>query len=201
MKQILYLRTDICDEELLAGGSVAHTLGVINGFQEVGYHVICATSCMQSILKKQNISKIIYLSNPKIFKFLRWKLNSFLSSFFFVKNVIFELKNENIEFIYQRYSLMNFSGVILAWWYKKKLVLEYNGSEYWVAMHWSTKKRWIKLEWLMSISEQMIVRNADIIVVVSQVLYQELLERGVKPHKILVTPNGVNTDQFQPQIK
>lgn len=198
MKRILYLRTDICDEELIAGGSVAHTLGVIHGFQDVGYHVVCATSCMHRLLERENLEQIITLKNPKILKWLRWKINSFLSSFFFARNVIFELKNENVEFIYQRYSLLNFSGVLLAWWYQKKLVLEYNGSEYWVAMHWSAKKRWMKLEWLMSKSEQIIVRNADSIVVVSQVLYQELVAKGVKPHNILINPNGVNPQQFYP---
>ncbi len=198
MKVILYLRTDICDQELFSGGSVAHTLGVINGFALLGYSIVCASSCMQQVLEKQNIEELITLKNPSILKCLRWKINSFLSSIFFFKNVLFELKNKNIEFIYQRYSLLNFTGLLLAWWYKKKLILEYNGSEYWVAMHWVEKRRWIKFEWLMKCVEQQNITRADMIVVVSQVLQEELIGCGVQPNKILVNPNGVDTQKFRP---
>ena len=35
-KKILYLRTDICDKPVIAGGSVSHTIGVIEGFIAAG---------------------------------------------------------------------------------------------------------------------------------------------------------------------
>lgn len=197
-KTILYLRTDICDEELTAGGSVAHTLGVIQGFSELGYGVVCASSCMQELLEKQKLKKIIKLSNPRWLCFLRWKINCFLSSFFFFFQAKQLLKDQDVLFIYQRYSLLNMTGVLLKWCYKKKLILEYNGSEAWIATHWITKKRWLTFKWLMNKVEKINLYNSDIIVVVSQVLKDELIDCKVDSGKILVNPNGVNAQVYKP---
>ncbi len=197
-KIILYIRTDLCNEELTAGGSVAHTFGVITGFMQLGYGVACASSCMHQLLKKLPFKKIIKLNNPKLLAPLRWKINCFLSSYIFFLKVVFKLKKKDIEFIYQRYSLLNMTGLLLAWWYKKKLILEYNGSEAWIASNWIEKKRWIKFEWLMKQVELVNILYADTIVVVSAVLKKELMLRNVSEKKILVNPNGVDTDLFSP---
>lgn len=199
-KTILYLRTDICDEELTAGGSVAHTLGVIQGFTDLGYDVLCASSCMYNLLKKQTLKECIKLSNPSWLRFLRWKINCFLSSFFFFFQARVLIKNQDVLFIYQRYSLLNMTGVLLKWVYKKKLILEYNGSEAWIATHWITKKRWITFEWLMKKVEHITIQNADTIVVVSQVLKSELLEQKVLENKILVNPNGVDAQLYCSEV-
>lgn len=193
---ILYLRTDICDEELTAGGSVAHTLGVIQGFKDLNYNVLCASSCMQELLKKQKLKQFIKLSNPVWLRFLRWKINCFLSSFFFFFQVKEMLKKGDVLFVYQRYSLLNMTGVFLKWVYKKKLILEYNGSEAWIASNWITRKRWLSFEWLMKKVELIAIHNADTIVVVSQVLKEELMNRGVQEKRVLVNPNGVDVDVY-----
>ena len=197
-KTILYLRTDICNEELTAGGSVAHTVGVISGFIDLGYPVVVASSCMHAILKKLPLLQLLELSNPQFLRPLRWKINCFVSSGIFFWHVLFKLKKKDIEFIYQRYSLLNITGLLLAWWYQKKLILEYNGSEAWIASNWIEKKRWIKFEWLMKRVELVNILYADIIVVVSEVLKEELLAHGVDGKKILVNPNGVDTNRFKP---
>ena len=197
-KTILYLRTDICDEELTAGGSVAHALGVIQGFNELGYKILCASSCMQKLLENQKLKKIIKLSNPIWLRFLRWKINCFLSSFFFFFQVQQLLEDQDILFIYQRYSLLNMTGVLLKWRYKKKFILEYNGSETWIATHWIAKKRWLTFEWVMNKIESVNLHNADTIVVVSQVLKDELISRNIDSNRILVNPNGVNAQVYKP---
>ena len=191
----------MCDQELTAGGSVAHTLGVIQGFVDLGYDVICAASCMQELLKKQKLKQLVKLSNPLWMRFLRWKVNCFLSSFIFFWQVKNRAKNQDVLFIYQRYSLLNMTGVLLKWVYNKKFILEYNGSEAWIATHWITKKRWLTFEWLMKKVEQINIHNADTIVVVSEVLKDELLEHGVAKSKILVNPNGVNVMKYKPGAK
>lgn len=193
---ILYLRTDITDQELTAGGSVAHTLGVINGFCELGYEVVCGSSCLGSVLDKAELKEFIRLSNPSWLKFLRWKLNSFLSSFFFFFQLKKIVKKYEIVCIYQRYSLLNMTGILLAWWYKKKLVLEYNGSETWVDIHWAKKKRLISGTTMINSIEYINIRCADYMVVVSEVLYDELVKRGIQSDKILVNPNGVDPFLF-----
>lgn len=200
-KIILYLRTDICDEELTAGGSVAHTLGVIQGFIDLGYEVLCASSCMQKLLKKQNLKHFVLLFNPAWLGFFRWKINCFLSSLFFFLQIRTLLKNHDVLFIYQRYSLLNMTGVLLKWVYKKKFILEYNGSEAWIATHWITKKRWLTFEWLMEKVELLNIHNADTIVVVSQVLKEELISRKVSSERVLVNSNGVDAIKYRSGVK
>jgi len=82
-KTIFYLRTDIYNKPLIAGGSVTHTLGVIEGFLECNYNVICASSLELEGFKQIPFTHFISLKNPRFLKFLRWKLNCLLSNIFF----------------------------------------------------------------------------------------------------------------------
>lgn len=199
MKTILYLRTDIIDYELTAGGSVTHTLGVIKAFAHRGYRIICASSCMITLLSgNTHVAAFLTLSNPRILKFLRWKINSLLSTLFFTIQIIHFVKKQKMDYLYQRYSILNSTGVLLKYILKKPLILEYNGSERWVTQHWSPK-RVIDLLWLIEKIELLNLRHADYITVVSQVLYQELQARGIAHKKIIINPNGVDTSTFDPQ--
>ena len=196
-KKILYLRTDICDTPLIAGGSVAHTLGVIEGFLSLDYSVMCASSLMHETLRALHVSSLCTLSNPRFLRFLRWKLNCLLSSFFFTLQTFRFIRNENIDFIYQRYSLLNCTGILLGKLKKIPLILEYNGSEVWVDTFW-TKQHWLSLRFLIAFFEKLNLKYAHLIVVVSQPLCDELVARGFSQEKILVNPNGVNTEFFNP---
>lgn len=202
-KNLLYLRTDICYAELTAGGSVAHTLGVIKGFQDHGYQVYCASSAMPSLLKKINGIFFQQLNMYPLFVFLRWKfgylrwrLECIFSSIFFVwqlKNIV---KKNHISLIYQRYSLLNCTGFILSKWKKIPFILEYNGSEVW---HYNQlgKNKWFKFNKLSRYIEKLNLIHADTIVVVSQALKDELQIYNID-HKILVNPNGVDATLFNP---
>ena len=105
------------------------------------------------------------------------------------------MKNNSIDFIYQRYSLLNATGVLLSLIKKVPLILEYNGSEVWVDTFWATKKR-MTLKWPIRLIEWVNIYYAHKIIVVSQALKNELMQRGVDQTKILVNPNGVNTSTF-----
>ncbi len=198
-KKILYLRTDICDKPLIAGGSVAHTLGVIEGFLSLGYSVLCASSLMHDSLQKLPLTALYTLANPSLVHFLRWKINCLLSSFFFTLQTIRYLRQEKIDFIYQRYSLLNCTGVLVSRIKKVNCILEYNGSEIWVDKFW-TKKHWLSLRALIKFFEHINLNYAHLIVVVSKPLKDELIARGYNASKILVNPNGVNTQLFNPAL-
>ena len=199
-KCILYLRTDICDEELTMGGSVGHTVGVINGFIQEGYDVVCASSCMLPILSKLPLTKLVSLENPKKLKFLRWKINCLLSSLFFFSQTKQLLNTYEVTAIYQRYSLLNVTGLLLSWWCNTELILEYNGSEVWVAKNWAAKKRLVDGSWIIALIEKWNITHADYVIVVSEVLKQELMERGIAASKVLVNPNGVDPLVFTPKV-
>ncbi len=75
------------------------------------------------------------------------------------------------------------------------LVLEYNGSEVWVARNWS---RPLAYEQLAIDAEEASLRHAHLVVTVSQVLADELVGRGVEPGRVVWHPNGVDAERFDP---
>jgi glycosyltransferase involved in cell wall biosynthesis len=194
-KTILYLRTDLGAQHLKAGGSVAHTLGVINGFMQLNHSVVCASSAMLDILSGVAFTEFLVLKNPSLLKCLRFKINGLLSTFFFTAQVLPLFKKHRFNFIYQRYSALNCTGVLLKKFKKIPFILEFNGSEVWVEQHWSPNK-FFKLLWLYRWCENYNVRNADHIIVVSKPLKDLLIHQGIAAEKILINPNGVDAQEY-----
>lgn len=197
-KKILYLRTDITYQELVAGGAVSHTVGVINGFIDLGIEVVVAAASMLQVLKKQSGLTLHTMQNPAWLRPLKWRINCLLSNVFFTLQAHALCKKNKFHTIYQRYSPLNFSGVLLSKWHKIPLILEYNGSEVWMDCQWSKKRRVHGIA-LMAWVERYNLKHAHTIVVVSDALKAELVERGVAAEKILVNPNGVNEHDFDPE--
>jgi glycosyltransferase involved in cell wall biosynthesis len=102
-----------------------------------------------------------------------------------------------ISFVYQRYSVHNYSGLQLARRLRVPFVLEYNGSEIWMSRHWS---RPLNYEDLAERIELLNVRGADLVVVVSRAMRDELAARDIDVARILVNPNGVDPDRYTPSI-
>jgi glycosyltransferase involved in cell wall biosynthesis len=95
--------------------------------------------------------------------------------------------------IYQRYSLHSFSGVWAAKTFNIPLVLEYNGSEVWMAQCWGDGLRWRALAERV---ERLNLLSAHTVVVVSTALKKELITRGVDSRRIVVVPNAVDVDMY-----
>jgi glycosyltransferase involved in cell wall biosynthesis len=112
----------------------------------------------------------------------------------FVAGVKEQLSGSRPTFLYQRHGRFVVAGALLARRLRCPLVLEYNGSEVWVTKHWDPTRlsRWLKL------CEEISLVAASVIVVVSDVLQQELIARGIPEDKILVNPNAVDPTQFYP---
>src|SRR6185369_4953183 len=100
-----------------------------------------------------------------------------------------------ISFVYQRYSLNNYAGLRLAHRLGVPFVLEYNGSEIWMSRHWG---RPLKYEAIASRIELLNVKGADLVVVVSRAMRDELAARGVAADRVLVNPNAVDPERYAP---
>jgi glycosyltransferase involved in cell wall biosynthesis len=107
------------------------------------------------------------------------------------------LEGRKLSFVYQRYGLNNYSGVELSEKFRVPLVLEYNGSEIWVGRHWDKP---LKYEKFSEAIELLCLQKSAVVTVVSRPLKDELVGRGVPAEKILVNPNGVDPDQYSPQV-
>jgi glycosyltransferase involved in cell wall biosynthesis len=192
---LVFLRTDHWFN-VKSGGSVSHLSGVIHGFRTMGYktHVI-STDVLMGVEKDQffhlcmptcelgrnlpNVPELLY--NDQLIKYIdsNWL-------------------NWSPSFIYQRYSLGNYVGAFLKHKYGTPYICEYNGSLPWMARHW--EKRRLFHERLMTRIELLNLKIADIIMVVSQPLKDELIMRGIDADKILVNPNGVDPDCYSPDV-
>jgi glycosyltransferase involved in cell wall biosynthesis len=103
--------------------------------------------------------------------------------------------SKEIDFIYQRYSRFNWTGVALSVVTGLPLALEVNGSEVWVSRQWDP----IGQLWLLKRFERINQRAADLIFVVSDVERHNLIDARVIPEKVIVNANGVDIDRFRPE--
>jgi glycosyltransferase involved in cell wall biosynthesis len=78
------------------------------------------------------------------------------------------------------------------------LVVEYNGPEVWIGRHWGSLTRYGEL---FDEIERRTLRAADLIVAVSQPLAAQLAAAGVEPERVLVNPNGVDLERFDPDAR
>jgi len=99
------------------------------------------------------------------------------------------------RFIYQRMSVGNYAGVKLSRHWNVPLISEYNGSEVWVAKTWG---RPLRYDALATRAEEVCLRHAHVIVTISDVLRDELIERGVSPERIVCYPNCIDPTLFDP---
>ncbi len=100
------------------------------------------------------------------------------------------------DFIYQRYARFSWAGVVAAARVQRPLFLEYNGSEVWVGRHWDHVGSLDLLERY----ERLNLRAAARIFVVSDVERKNLEAQGIPAGRIVVNPNGVDTELFRPGI-
>ena len=115
-------------------------------------------------------------------------------NFVFAQGVRRYLASSQPRFFYQRHFAFSIAGALLSRRFKVPLILEYNGSEVWMADHWDPNplRGWI------SLCEQVTLRSAARILVVSEVLRESLLQRGIQEDRVRVNPNAVDPDYFYP---
>ena len=190
---ILYIRTDLTFG-LRSGGSVTHVAGVINEFSRLqnGANLV-STDVIPTVSK--DISLHIVRPEPGL-----WDIPEISA---LTMNLSLESDLERLfgaslpRFVYQRYSLNSTAGLVFAHSHGVPFVLEYNGSEVWINRNWG---RVLQSEAIALRNEILNLMNADLVVVVSQVLAEELIRRGVPERRVLINPNGVDANVYRPDL-
>src|SRR5262245_24705794 len=188
---ILYLDANI-SLGAPVGGSIGHTSGVIGGFLDHGFTVDYA-SLKSPPTKRSNVHWLelnagMLLALPPELNYYRYAE--------LIKKRIAQLHGDGRwSFLYQRFSLHNFLGPQLGQALNIPVVVEFNGSEVWVAENWGTR---LALHDEAVVTERIALAQADLIVTVSDQLVQELLARGIPNERILIYPNCVDPDVFDP---
>ncbi|MDD5757819.1 MAG: glycosyltransferase [Desulfobulbaceae bacterium] len=190
-KSLLYLKTNLWFG-VKAGGSIGHIAGVVNGFLQAGYKVDFASAEAPVMVSPE--AKFLAVRPPASFG-LPYELNYYRFHRMFVQQVLAEGNSQNYAFIYQRMSVANYSGVVLARAWGIPLVIEYNGSEAWIAKNWG---RPLRFHDLAVRAEDAVLKHADLVVTISDVLRDELIERGVPAERIVNYPNCIDAEVFDP---
>ncbi len=100
------------------------------------------------------------------------------------------------DFIYERYSLWSFAGAQLATLLKIPFILEINSP----LIEEEKKFRTLNLEPLAKTIEKFNFSKAHKIMVVSEALKKYVVKKGTPSQKVVVLPNAVNSDLFNPQV-
>src|SRR5258705_10760022 len=173
------------------GGAASHIKGVIEALLELGATVDVVSNDVIAGLDGTKVPLTVL--QPGSFGGTRalFDINSNLD---FTQRAIPLIKQATPDFIYQRYARFGWTGVVSAMRTERPLFLEYNGSEVWVGRHWDRVGRLDLLERY----ERLNLQAAERIFVVSEVERRNLEKRGVVAEKIIVNPNGVDTEVFSP---
>ncbi|MDQ3103589.1 MAG: glycosyltransferase family 4 protein [Actinomycetota bacterium] len=190
-RRILYVRGNprMTWKGQAAGGAVTHMTGVVNGMLDGGMDVeVLAPGTLPGLR-----APVREVPMRRVFHFEPW-----LTTAAYAEDV--ERASDGIpaDLVYQRYAPGSLAGLRIAARRGVPLVLEYNGSELWVDRHWSASGRPSRGFEVQERIEQRMLEQASLIVVVSDPLREQLLRRGIHGERILVNPNGVDTDALAP---
>ena len=194
VNNILYLNSNLW-YGLRVGGSVGHISGVVNAFLNRGFSVDFAS--LGDRLMVNEDARFIKLRPPSTYAF-PGEVNNPVFANSVTRQLINNYRNQNKpDFIYQRLSVANISGVQLSKRWKIPFILEYNGSEAWVSANWGHRR----MRYYDDVvdAENACLRHANLVVTISDPLKDELIERGVNPNQIVNYPNCIDPKIFSPE--
>jgi glycosyltransferase involved in cell wall biosynthesis len=174
-----------------AGGAATHINGFVNAAISLGAEIRLISNDYIAGIERTRLTLI----DPE-------PLGVTSAAFDLRNNLIFsagalrEIEHAPVDLIYQRYARFSWAGVAASLRTEVPLFLEYNGSEVWMGKYWD-------MSGMMPLLEQFERLNLDAAVrifVVAEVERRNLLRAGVADEKIVVNPNGVDTEKFRPGI-
>jgi glycosyltransferase involved in cell wall biosynthesis len=171
------------------GGAVSHIRGVIGGLLQNRATVEVYTGSELPINDPK--PKLIPLASTR---FVSSEAATLRYNLTFARGVRADVTKFRPSMLYQRHGRFVLAGALLSRWLKIPLVLEYNGSEQWMARHWDPTRFRKHLE----LCECVALRAATKIVVVAEPLIEELAKQGVARERIVLNPNAVDPDVFRP---
>lgn len=114
-------------------------------------------------------------------------------SFLAYRQLARAVRDHKPDCLYERYNLFQPAGVWIKRRYRLPLLLEVN------APIFAERARYdgISLKWLARWSERFTWCNADVVLPVTRVLGDMVQQNGVASERIVVIPNGINTERFR----
>jgi glycosyltransferase involved in cell wall biosynthesis len=171
------------------GGALTHVTGFLSGLTQE--RASCEVFSGQPLQAPCEVRQIPGSRHLHLFR----EVETLSYNFRFILVARKLLRQKRPRLLYQRHGRFMFAGALLSRLTGIPLVLEYNGSEDWIAKYWDPARfsPWLRL------CERVSIKAASLIVVVSNPLKQRLMEVGVPAGRILINPNAVDPEWFYPQ--
>jgi glycosyltransferase involved in cell wall biosynthesis len=174
------------------GGSVGHVAGVANALHRAGKELRLVAVSEQPLIDPE--IKQVFVP-PHTLTAYPHELNRFRYHRKYLRAVLSETARFRPDFIYQRYSLNDLTGIFVRRKLGIPLVLEYNGSETWAQRHWGDP---LLFQAIAERIEAANLRQADLVVVVSEEIRKQVCSIGVREDRVLFYPNCVDLAIFDP---
>ncbi len=187
--RVIYLRTDheLAALRLSAGGSVAHTDGILRALKRRGHSVeMWCTGELAGLPMDVAVHRLPVVRRGNV----PTEIAELLSSI--AQTVSLRRRVGAPAVVYQRYSLNNLTGLLVARRSGAPLVLEANGSEA------SWRRQWSELRYprLAYVTERLLLAAADRVTAVSDNAARDLVDTGADRRRLRVVPNGVDVARF-----
>jgi glycosyltransferase involved in cell wall biosynthesis/ubiquinone/menaquinone biosynthesis C-methylase UbiE len=187
----VYLRTDYW-AQIASGGSYGHTCYVAKELAAVTERFVCFMASRFTLLDDYGLRQVVLpryseSSNETDLLAAHWHYYPLLKV---------ALEALRPAYIYERLVQANFCGAMLSRELGIPYIVEYNGSE--ISMSRTFGGVGLTHEDVFIQAEDVAFRQATMITVVSQVLKDSLIDRGVDAGKILVNPNGADPTVYAP---
>lgn len=172
-----------------SGGAISHIRGFLYGVKSTGRscRVFSGTVLAQDAFKSEVVAPP---SRPYFF----WEATMLAYNLAFARGVQKHLLSAVPGAFYQRHCRFAIAGALLSRRLRVPLILEYNGPQGWIADHWDPTS----FGRLVRLCEEVTLRCAARVIVVSEALRAELAGRGIRADRIRVNPNAVDPNYFFP---
>jgi glycosyltransferase involved in cell wall biosynthesis/ubiquinone/menaquinone biosynthesis C-methylase UbiE len=187
----VYLRTDFW-ARITSGGSYGHTCYVAKELAAVTERFVCLMGNRFDLLDEYGVHQVVLPRASETSS----EIDLLAAHWHYYPMLEMTLDALRPAYIYERLCQGNFCGAALSHELRIPYIVEYNGSE--ISMTRSFGGVGLTYEDVFVQAEDAAFRQATMITVVSHVVKDSLVARGVDPVKILVNPNGADPDAYRP---
>ena len=187
----VYLRTDFW-APITSGGSYVHTCFVAKELARVTERMVAMMPNRYPLLDEIGIRQVVMERASAS----AGELDLLRATTHYEVRLRPVLEALQPAYIYERLCLGNYAGARLSQSLRIPYIVEYNGSE--LSMRRSFQGDAFVYEQELERIEQAAFAQATLISVVSEIVRDDLLKRGVDPAKIVVNPNGVDPVTYAP---
>jgi len=180
---------DPCFEPVTAGGAMSYLNGTLSGLTKES--VRCEIFSGRQLPVEYYPIQVVP-ARRRLYLFRECQSLSY--NLRFALHVWQRLQGRMPRMLYQRHGRFVFVGALLSWLTRTPLVLEYQGSEVWLAKNWDPARfrPWLRF------CEELSISASSQIVVLSDALRDELMVRGYPAERIILNPAAVDPRRFRP---